>query len=403
MKTAYSIPKVNKTGKYWYIHFRYDGKQERISKFPPLLLNLNPNPIEKEKEFEILRQAYHEKLKEGWIPNAPEEAENTKMNIIEGIDFALKQKKAKRSPKTYADYDSTMKYVKLAIKELKYQNLEITKVKRAHIKSLLEETVNVKEKEYSRDPKSKIKKVSNNSRNKILNHISAIMDELMEWELIESNPVSKITRFDEEESIRHNPGTEQEVKTIISELTAKHYNFYIYVSLINYWGIRPAEILNIQLSDVDMKKGIVTLKPRQTKGKKKYRVLPIIDFIKEDFIKMNFARLPKEYYLFGSYREAGQGNRGQGQFSSDFIPAPTKLSRDTATKKWNTIVKQKLGIDITMYSMKKYGANQKLEAGISVDAIQSTFGHSDKEMTAIYLTKQNEISRQEITKKTPKL
>jgi hypothetical protein len=110
--------------------------------------------------------------------------------------------------------------------------------------------------------------------------------------------------------------------------------------------------------------------------------------------------LPKDYYLFGSFREVGKGNIGK---HVDFIPAPTQLKRDTATKRWEKIVKIGLKINVTMYSMKKYGANKKAEAGISIDAIQGTFGHSKKETTLIYLTKQNEINRKEIMDKSPEL
>ncbi len=118
---------------------------------------------------------------------------------------------------------------------------------------------------------------------------------------------------------------------------------------------------------------------------------------------MDFAQLPKHYYLFGSFKEPGKGNRGSNQLLPSLIPAPTKTKVDTTTRLWEKIVKKELKIDVTMYSMKKYGANKKLEAGISIDAIQNVHGHSTKEMTHIYLTNLNEVSRKEISEKTPKL
>jgi hypothetical protein len=44
-----------------------------------------------------------------------------------------------------------------------------------------------------------------------------------------------------------------------------------------------------------------------------------------------------------------------------------------------------------------------VRSGISIDAIQGTFGHSKKETTLIYLTKQNEINRKDIMDKSPEL
>ena len=122
---------------------------------------------------------------------------------------------------------------------------------------------------------------------------------------------------------------------------------------------------------------------------------------KEEFEKMNFRNLPKDYFLFGSFKESKLGNRGNNQTLPDFIPGPTHINRDTATRRWETIVKLGLGIKNTMYSIKKYGGNKKSAAGISIDAIQGVFGHSEKETTLIYLTNQDEINRQEVIDKSP--
>ena len=185
---------------------------------------------------------------------------------------------------------------------------------------------------------------------------------------------------------------------IKAELLKNHPNFFNYISLIFHLGIRPEEILLIRLSMVDMNNDLITLIPENTKGRKKYRVLPINKYLKNNLESMNFRNLPKDYFLFGSFREPGKGNIGKHE---DFIPGPTHLSRDTATRRWESIVKKKLDIDRTMYSIKKYGGNKKSSAGISLDAIQGVFGHSEKETTLIYLTNQDEINRREVIEKSP--
>jgi integrase len=188
---------------------------------------------------------------------------------------------------------------------------------------------------------------------------------------------------------------------IKTELKKNHPNFYNYISVIFHLGIRPEEILKIRLSMVDMDKNVITLPPNITKNRKKYRIMPINKHLKRDLETMSFRELPKDYFLFGSFKEAGLGNRGKNQFLPDFIPGPTHTNRDTATRRWESVVKIGLKIDCTMYSIKKYGANKKASAGISTEAIQGIFGHSERETTLIYLTNQDEINRKEVMDNSP--
>lgn len=380
----FSIPKICKTQRLWFVFFRYDKKLFRYR------LNLNEieDLEEKTMEFDILKDAIHDQLKRGWNPNVKEIAETkTNYTIAAALDFAIEKKRPNIAKKTASGYEGTIKFVKKAVKALRLNDLPITEVKRVHIKTIMEKA-------------QEQRNWSNNAYNKHLNQLKAVLSELIQYDIIEVNPAHNIKNLRVEESIAHIPATDEQMKLIKKELLHNHYNFYIYILIIYNLGIRPTEILSIKLSMIDMDNDLIVLPPNITKGRKKYRTLPITSQLKQFLESLNFNSLPKDYYLFGSFRQQGKGNVGA---SVDFIPAPTQLKRDTATKRWEKIVKIGLGINVTMYSMKKYGANKKAEAGISIDAIQGTFGHSKKETTLIYLTKQNEINRKEIMDKSPEL
>ena len=384
MAVTFSIPKINKTKDKWYVHFRYNKKQFRYR------FNLNEidNLEKKEMEFQILCEVLHEDLKKGWNPNIKEIPETkTNYTIASALDFAIEKKRPNIAKKTASGYEGTIKFIKKAVKALRLNDLPITEVKRVHIKTIMEKAQSQRN-------------WTNNAYNKHLNQLKAVLSELIQYDIIEANPAHNIKNLRVEESIAHIPATDEQMKLIKKELLHNHYNFYIYILIIYNLGIRPTEILSIKLSMIDMERDLIILPPNITKGRKKYRTLPITTQLKEFLISLQFENLPKDYYLFGSFREVGKGNIGK---HVDFIPAPTQLKRDTATKRWEKIVKIGLKINVTMYSMKKYGANKKAEAGISIDAIQGTFGHSKKETTLIYLTKQNEINRKEIMDKSPEL
>ena len=115
---------------------------------------------------------------------------------------------------------------------------------------------------------------------------------------------------------------------------------------------------------------------------------------------MEFEKLPKEYYLFGSFREAGKGNIGKYK---DFIPGPTKINRDTATKRWEKIVKKGLGIDMNLYAMKHLGADRKILAGLEIDSLRELYGHTSKLMTEKYARVIKEVHRKNILENSPAL
>lgn len=385
MKSKFTIPKLNKSSKYWYAHYRYDGIQFRET----WGLNKITDLKERESSYKDYCKMLLKDLESGWNPNLPDEIQQqSDMFIVQSLRFSLEKKKENISKKTYSGYDGTINYVEKAVKLLGIEYLKISETKRAYLKLIMEKCKTEN-------------KWTNKSYNKHLNHLKAVLSELIQWEVIENNPALNIKNMPVEESNAHVPPTDQEMNVIKTELKKNHPNFYNFISVIFHLGIRPEEILKIRLSMVDMDKNTITLPPNITKNRKKYRILPINKHLKKDLETMNFRELPKDYFLFGSFKEPGVGNRGNNQFLPDFVPGITHTNRDTATRRWETIVKIGLEIDRTMYSMKKYGANKKASAGISTEAIQGIFGHSERETTLIYLTNQDEINRKEVMDNSP--
>lgn len=382
MKANYSIPKITKS-KYWYVHFRYNGKQFRYK----YGLNLIEDPKEKEKEANLLRDALHLKLKGGWNPQIPDVvATQSDLSFISALDFAIEKKTPNIGSKTLSGYNGTIKFIKDATKIVGLEHLQIVDTKRVHIKLIIE-----KAKEE--------RKWTNNAYNKHLNHLKAILSELIQWDIIETNPAHKINNLVVAESDANNPACVEDVEKIKLELESNHYNFWVFCLTIFHTGIRPEEILKITLAMVDMENSEIVLPAEITKTNRK-RIVPINQHLMEYYRKMNFQYLPKDYYLFGSNREPGKGNIGKHK---DFIAAPTKLKRDTATKRWERIVKKGLGIQMNMYALKHLGANRKILAGLELDSLRELYGHTSKLMTEKYAKVVKEVHRKNILENSPAL
>lgn len=85
----------------------------------------------------------------------------------------------------------------------------------------------------------------------------------------------------------------------------------------------------------------------------------------------------------------------------DFIPGPRKLNRDCASKLWRKLIKDDLGINVNMYSMKHLGANKKILAGVELDALRELYWHTSKMMTLRYAKVVKEVNRKQILDKSP--
>lgn len=379
MKAIYTIPKLSKSSDTWFVFFRYNGKlyqrKEQLNRIKDL--------VERERKFLILCEIYHDKLKEGWNPEYLDPInEQSKYTLIEALRFALDKKKPNISPKTYSGYNGSVNFLETAIINIGLKELKIVDCKRIHVKMIMEKAKELNE-------------WSNKAHNKHLNHFKAVLSELLQFDIIEVSPAFKVANLKVSAPDANKPASKDKMLKIRKELEKNHYNFYIFCISIFFTGIRPEELLKIKLSMVNLKDSEIVLPPEITKTNKK-RVVPISPFLLEYYKSLQFENLPKNYYLFGSFREVGKGNIGKFK---DFIPAPTHINRDTATRRWETIVKKKLEIPMSLYSMKKAGANALILAGVSINAIKDLFGHTSEVTTQIYITNLKEINRKEILEK----
>ena len=281
IKKIYTTPKVCKAAKGWYVHFRYQGIQKRYK----LGLNYIKNITEREKEANALLTVLHDKLKNGWNPLNEVKATQD-FTFIQALEFALEHKKSKISKKSYSGYNGTVTFLKEAVDQLSLQHLKIKETKRVHIKTIL-----LRAKEN--------RSWSNKAYNKHLNHLKAILSELIEWDIIEVNPAHKIKHLIVNQNISNRPPTIDEHTKIKNKLIKDYPFFYNFIVTLFHTGIRPDEILQIQIRMINLKKQEIILPPEITKTLKE-RVVPINKYLMDCFLCMNLDNYPSNYYLFGS-------------------------------------------------------------------------------------------------------
>jgi integrase/recombinase XerD len=155
--------------------------------------------------------------------------------------------------------------------------------------------------------------------------------------------------------------SKEEVKLILeAHGNVKHKAM---LSLIYSCGLRRSELLNLKLSDIDSRRGLVIIK--QSKGRKD-RVAPLSEKVLHLLRGYFKAYQPKEW-LF-------EGQSGKGQYDESSLVNVLKQA----------LQKSKINKPVTLHWLRHSYATHLLEGGTDLRYIQEILGHSRSTTTEIY-------------------
>lgn len=184
------------------------------------------------------------------------------------------------------------------------------------------------------------------------------------------------------------PYTAEEKKTIHETLFRDHYRFFVYLMVIYYTGARPKEVLALQIKDIKFDHQEIHILPdleEENSKTKKIRKIPINPHLMQLLESLELGQNSSSCYIFGSPYAKGRGNGGStgkgnpGVKHPDYFkPSPTRIKRDTVTKFWKEIVWKGLKIHKYLYAAKHTGGDDKILAGVDLDALKELYGHSSK-------------------------
>jgi integrase len=410
-KALYTKPVLCSTSEEWYIYFSFyhAGKWYDVKRREGI--NRIKKISQKRIEAEGLVEARYMWLKEGWNPiidpkfklqNIKTESAAKQMLLCDALEFALSKKKLAK--KSLHDYSNILKHVRTSASNMGYDYLPISMLERFNIMELM-------------DRLQSDRKLSNHAYNKYLDCIRAMLTVLETRQAIKYNPASKIPHLRTPESNKYISLDEDEKARVTGLLYQKHFNFFVYIQVIYYTGIRPKEVLALRISDIDFKKQEIIIVPDLSEENSKtlsVRHVTVANQLLVLLKEMKLDNYPPDYYLFGSPFSAGRGNSGGGSIKlksgekvtgamrPDFLsPSPNHVKRDTVTRLWKTLVMEELGINKHLYALKHTGTDDKIIAGIDLDTLRGLYGHSDKHTTERYTKRIKEVYKKEILEKSP--
>jgi integrase len=379
MKNTFTIPKLSKAAKSWYVHFRFNGKQYRLKENINRIADLK----EREERFNILARFTHQELKNGWNPEIPEiREEEVILTVIEAFDWSLEQKKALIQNDSYINYKAAVKRFKNAVFDIGFNNTPINDLQNSHYKKILDRT-------------ALLFKLTDKSYNKYKIVLNNLFNHLVDGEIIKNSFKLNIKTKKVVKEVSHVPASNSDIEKIKKHLKQHQPNFFLFWATMFHTGIRPTELLKVRVFIIDLNNDCINIDKSISKNKTS-RVVPINKYQRLIFESMNLDSFQSDFYLFGSHDEKFKPKK---LTDKDYTPAPYKIKRQNATALWKEEIKDKLKINMTLYSIKKHSANSFILAGASVGAIKDLFGHSSEVTTQIYITNLKEINRKEILEK----
>jgi integrase len=410
-KQGFTTPKLHSyngdLNKEWYVGFRHTCPTTGVRKAFQIRSGINYIDTIREREREGLAVAkiISQILERGWNPHVEKyeefisRCENkveeiSLMPFNDALDFVLESKKPNLSHKSYLDIRGVKNFAKSAAYKLSYNNMPIGQTKRQHIKLLLDQIGKDRQEFYDQEyrlktaagKKVKCKKWSGNSYNKYRTFLQLLFNELVEFNALEYNPCDKISTKPEMETNLHRHATEKEKELIKATLFTQHRNFYIFVVAEYLTGIRPNELFGLRVADIDWFNQCFDIRPVEGGSKtRKARRVPIPNAMLKYLDMLNLERANPDDYIF----------------SKDFKPGPKRSKREAATRLWKEVVKDGLGLNVSLYSFKGLGGEAKRRAGLSADVVSAQYGHSNMNMTMRYLHGEQDRINREIIERTP--
>ena len=373
------LPKVyfpkNDSIEGWFIYFsmydEYTGKMKRIKRKDGFA-NCS-TLVECKAHGKSLQEKYRKKILAGWSPfkqkgvvwsdhliykdkKIDKPLRKTSKNISYYCSEYLKLNKSTWADGSYAKVQSILRKFEAWLKKKKLNNLDISEFTEKHgfefFKYLTEE-----------------KKLAGSTLNGHALAVKGVWKLIIKEYPLIKDPWVEIPRYDLKTKPQR-PLKRGAIALLKSELEIKDSQVWLAAQFMYYCFIRPKELRFMQIRDIDLYEGRITLNGDITKSKKARTVEVTTTFLELLLSKYELHTYPDEYYVFTTKGKPGEKPVNKNYMWTHF----DKVRKDLDLPK-----------DYKFYSFKHTGAVAALKAGADIKDIQQQMGHSSVQVTDEYL------------------
>lgn len=360
--------------KTWYAYFFFknsEGKMQMIKKKAGI--NYFKKPKERRKEGEILITEINNLLISGWNPFRPIEQQQNNYSLLSLIQLLrefYEIKKTTLRARSIQHYKHATDILQQFLKE-KYTTAMFP-----------DQFTPMMAQEFS-DYLLTTKQYKGKSHNNQISNMKTFFNMAIERDIITKNPFKSIKNRPVETGANI-AYTDKERKKIKDYLHRNNHPLYIYVQFLYYCGIRPAELMLLQIKHIDFAGKQIQIPAHISKNRKQSSVELPAEFHK--LLKEKYSKLHPELFMF----------------SKKLIPGPISVHRNRASAAHKLVLQDlKISNTHTLYSWKHTGAIAAIKSGMNPYSLMRQWRHHSLDQTMIYLQSLGLTTNTEFTSKQP--
>jgi integrase len=379
----------------WYINYSFNGKQYRIKD------NLNRIKDHKEKLYQadVLLESIKTDLKKGYDPSNPEgfieQMITEKINLSDAIIRYIAELATYARPKTVGSYKSKLHYFSevfpnQSVKSFTTNQIQEYIFSKIHSSEPAKLLLNGK----SYELKKAIPWAPNTVRS-----AKGIFRAFFQWCIknnyyLGDNPVSKIyhrlIRSEVKVKSRNTLFSKEDITKLMNYLDDNDKPTAFFARMIYSTCMRPGEICQLRLKDIDLQNKQIIIPLDVTKNTKKtsVEVIDIEPHLYKELMKLKFENYKTDFYLTSkSENIIGEVTIGNNKPYRQVIKALKILNLNEK--------------GYTLYSFKHFSNLQRFTSGWTLAEIMKANRHSSISMTEKYLkgiNKVTDISKKEVPK-----
>ncbi len=276
-------------------------------------------------------------------------------NIADAFKVMMMAVKNSKRKSTYSSYSSIINMFVAFCKTQGWDKWPVKSLQKADVISYLDF--------------AQTRGISNTTRNKHCLAIKALLGMMVERNMIESNPASRIRK--EPEDLGKNIAFDTKQIPLLKEaIRDRNIRLWYFAAFMYYGFIRPAELGRMRINMINPKDNVIVLPANITKNHK-IRYVRISDGLRAIITEMQLENYPGNSYLFG--------------YGLECCNKP--LQKNFTWTNHNKILKEMelIGYGYTLYSWKHTGVVEHYKAGIDIKSLQQQTGHSNLEELSTYL------------------
>ena len=370
-----NIP-MNGKASGWYVEFSiYDEIKDKMQRFRKRKgFSLCTTKEECMVVAQKLKKEYIEKLSNGWTPYEDTENVIWEDSLIYA-EIKPKNKVLRESKKTVAYFTHKFLETKINTSPSSYKTY-MSKL-RALRNWLKEEKLHERDASLMTFDEAKLFMINLTSEKlkaaKTKNEYIRLFTEL--WEFIRKerqwmdNIWEDLPRY-RKDTKPQRPLQESTIQKLKGPLEKRNPQLWLAAQFLYYCFIRPGELRQMKIKNLDLTSGKAILYSSFTKSRKT-RVVDISDdFVNLLITKHKLDQYPDDYYIFTPDKEPG------------LIPVHANFFNKNFAKVRNAL---ELSKDYKLYGFKHTGAVVAIRSGADIKEIQNQMGHSSLQITDEYL------------------